>query len=172
MFEVHDRIYVVALDKGNKINLEDGEARSSYSLLTSSAPQLAVPVSFMALYDDTIMTTYTVSQYLNNSGRGNADNPQTLGQRQQAGAGPGRLFPTKAIRIVSLAPDLYNSDYDHSDERAAALPRPLSQQAEAARSQNALLQYLALLEEEPSDGDEEVVHHEDGEWVDVDDDID
>jgi hypothetical protein len=64
MFEILDRIYIVALDKDNKINFDDGEARSSYSLLTSSAPQLAVPVSFMALYDDAIMTTYTVSSTL------------------------------------------------------------------------------------------------------------
>lgn len=60
MFEVSDRIYVVALDDHNRIQGNDHSVRASYSLLTSSAPQLAVPVSFMALYDDAIMTTYTV----------------------------------------------------------------------------------------------------------------
>jgi len=60
MFEIEDRIYVVALDEYDQIQNVDQPARASYSLLTSSAPQLAVPVSFMALYDDAIMTTYTV----------------------------------------------------------------------------------------------------------------
>jgi hypothetical protein len=60
MFEIQDRIYVVALDEHDRIQNVDQPARASYSLLSSSAPQLAVPVSFMALYDDAIMTTYTV----------------------------------------------------------------------------------------------------------------
>jgi hypothetical protein len=71
MFEVQDRIYVVALDNDNRISIEDG--RASYSLLTSSAPQLAVPVSFMSLYDDAIMTTYTVNSQINRSVRGKAN---------------------------------------------------------------------------------------------------
>jgi hypothetical protein len=66
-----DRIYVVALDNDNRISIEDG--RASYSLLTSSAPQLAVPVSFMSLYDDAIMTTYTVNSQINRSVRGKAN---------------------------------------------------------------------------------------------------
>jgi hypothetical protein len=65
MFEVQDRIYIIALDEDNRIRVEDGEVRPSYALLTSSAPQLAVPVSFMALYDDAIMTTYTVRPHIN-----------------------------------------------------------------------------------------------------------
>lgn len=66
MFEVQNRVYVVALDEGNRLTIEDehGPGRDSYSLLTSSAPQLSVPVSFMALYDDAIMTTYAVSHPL------------------------------------------------------------------------------------------------------------
>jgi hypothetical protein len=60
MFEVQDRIYVVALDDRNRVQDVDRPARASYSLLTSSVPRLAVPVSFMALYDDAIITTYTV----------------------------------------------------------------------------------------------------------------
>lgn len=60
MFEIQDRIYVVALDDDNRVQDLDRPARASYSLLTSSMPQLTVPVSFMALYDDAIMTTYTV----------------------------------------------------------------------------------------------------------------
>lgn len=60
MFEIQDRIYVVALDDRNRVQDVDRPARASYSLLTSSVPRLAVPVSFMALYDDAIITTYTV----------------------------------------------------------------------------------------------------------------
>lgn len=60
LFEVKDRIYVVALDNNNRIQDVDRPARASYSLVTSSIPRLSVPVSFMALYDDAIMTTYTV----------------------------------------------------------------------------------------------------------------
>ena len=60
MFEIQDRVYVVALDDCNKIQTTRPPARASYALLTSTAPQLAVPVSFMTLCDDAIMTTYTV----------------------------------------------------------------------------------------------------------------
>ena len=60
MFEIQDRIYVVALDDYNRIQDVDRPARASYSMPTSSAPQLSVPVSFMALCDDAIMATYTV----------------------------------------------------------------------------------------------------------------
>jgi hypothetical protein len=60
MFEIQDRIYVVALDDNNRVQNVEKPARASYSLLTSSAPQLAVPISYMALADDAIMTTYTV----------------------------------------------------------------------------------------------------------------
>lgn len=60
MFEIQDRVYIVALDNNNKIQDVDHPVRASYSLVTSSAPQLAVPISFMGIYDDAIMTTYTV----------------------------------------------------------------------------------------------------------------
>jgi hypothetical protein len=62
MFEIQNRVYVVALDSKNRISIEEKDAglASSYAFLTSSAPQLAVPVSFMALFDDAIMTTYAV----------------------------------------------------------------------------------------------------------------
>ncbi|KAL2851183.1 hypothetical protein BJY01DRAFT_120258 [Aspergillus pseudoustus] len=62
MFEVENRAYIVALDENARIQDPDRPLRASYSLYTSSTPQLAVPVSFMALYEDCIMTTYTVSR--------------------------------------------------------------------------------------------------------------
>lgn len=60
MFEIQDRVYIVALDDQNKVQPASSTHRASYSMLTSSAPQLAVPVSFMTLSDDALMTTYTV----------------------------------------------------------------------------------------------------------------
>lgn len=60
MFEINDLIYVVALDDNNRVQDVDNPARASFSLVSSSKPHFGVPVSFMALYDDAIMTTYTV----------------------------------------------------------------------------------------------------------------
>ncbi|KAK4545334.1 hypothetical protein LTR36_003514 [Oleoguttula mirabilis] len=97
LFEIEHRIYVLALTEDGWVQDVQHPQRASYSLLTSSAPQLAVPVSFMALYDDCIMNTY-----------------RTLGcrrriaaeQGQQHGDDPARIFPVVAIRILSFAPDL------------------------------------------------------------------
>jgi hypothetical protein len=60
LFEIQDRIYVVALDSDNGIQDLDHPEHGSFSILTGAAPQLAVPVSYMTLCDDAIMTTYTV----------------------------------------------------------------------------------------------------------------
>lgn len=60
LFEIQDRAYVVALDNNDRIQDVHHPERGSFSILTSSAPQLAVPVSYMVLCDDAIMTTYTV----------------------------------------------------------------------------------------------------------------
>ncbi|KAI4949212.1 hypothetical protein J4E91_005676 [Alternaria rosae] len=144
MFEIQNRVYVVALDKDNRISVGDEaeEVRPSYSFLTSSAPQLAVPVSFMALFDDAIMTTYA-----------------TLGQRREEG-GNGRIFPTKAIRIISLAPGLDNGDNATTEVEDPVLAN-LSQHIE--RPQDELLRLLLMFDDEPSDDD--VTGLED-EWVD------
>lgn len=60
LFEIQDRIYAVALDDNNRVQDPDNATRASLSLRTSSIPHLSLPVSFMALYDDVIMTTFTV----------------------------------------------------------------------------------------------------------------
>ncbi|MBE3048327.1 hypothetical protein IMZ48_38650, partial [Candidatus Bathyarchaeota archaeon] len=60
MFEIQDRIYVVALDDEDRVQEGEEPERASYSLFNSSTSRLAVPVSFMGLYDDAIMTTYAV----------------------------------------------------------------------------------------------------------------
>ncbi|KAF1830453.1 hypothetical protein BDW02DRAFT_582842 [Decorospora gaudefroyi] len=140
MFEIKDRVYIVALDKDNRIRVEneDGHVRASYSLLTSSAPQLAVPVSYMALFDDAIMTTYT-----------------TLARREH-----GRIAPTKAIRIISLAPDRHGSGYSIPNVTSPWHSR-WSEQANIMASQDLSLQLLIMLAEA---GDA----HEDEERVDED----
>ncbi|KAI4712583.1 hypothetical protein J4E89_002851 [Alternaria sp. Ai002NY15] len=145
MFEIQNRVYVVALSEEDRISVGDEaeEVGPSYSFLTSSAPQLAVPVSFMALFDDAIMTTYA-----------------TLGQRREEG-GNGRIFPTKAIRIISLAPSLENDDKATTEVEDPTLAN-LSQHIE--RPQDELLRLLLMFDEEPSD-DDDVTGLED-EWVD------
>jgi hypothetical protein len=62
MLETQDRAYIIGLNNDNTIKAHDeNPERPSYAYATSSAAQLAVPVSFMAIYDDCVMTTYTVS---------------------------------------------------------------------------------------------------------------
>jgi hypothetical protein len=61
MFETQDRAYIVGLNDDDTIKAHDeNPQRPSYAYATSSAAQLAVPVSFMGIYDDCVMTTYTV----------------------------------------------------------------------------------------------------------------
>ncbi|KAL4925294.1 F-box protein [Aspergillus undulatus] len=160
MFEIQDRVYVVALDDENRIQDVDSQTRASYSFLTCSTPQLAVPISFMALYDDVIMSTYT-----------------TLGRRQPPSnrpgegndahhAGPARIFPTKTIRMLSMAPD-------GPAVRAGEEPTPTGglwdadpnspPTDEIVRSQ-ALLHLLSMLRDEYSEEEDEP--SDDG-WEDV-----
>ncbi|KAF9892258.1 hypothetical protein FE257_002035 [Aspergillus nanangensis] len=184
MFEIQDRVYIVALDDNDKVQDVDCPARGSYCLITSSMPQLTVPVSFMALYDDAIMTTYT-----------------TLAWRQPNGPdgiivdqGHSRIFPTKSIRIVSLAPSLSNDNDDGTskveapqDSRATGggLWDPDQEDAppeDVLRSRAGLLQLISMLEgeigAEDDDDDEglEVMLTDfqngdvDDDWEDVDDD--
>lgn len=62
MFETQDRAYIVGLNDDNTVSADDEKPqRPSIAYATSAAAQLAVPVSFMGIYDDCVMTTYTVS---------------------------------------------------------------------------------------------------------------
>ncbi|KAL2811440.1 hypothetical protein BJX63DRAFT_399273 [Aspergillus granulosus] len=168
MFEVGDRAYIVALDENGRIQDPDRPLRASYSLYTSSTPQLAVPVSFMAMYEDSIMTTYT-----------------TLGQRlhNRDPAAPtiqngfNRIFPTKTIRIVSLAPDRPSSTSTNPvDElrRANAgfwSPDEEPRTADAALRSQALLQLISMFREEFAEGDDnEIDIGIEDEWEDINDD--
>ncbi|KAJ5365177.1 hypothetical protein N7517_008063 [Penicillium concentricum] len=166
MFEIQDRIYVVALDDNNKVQNVENPARASYSLLTSSAPQLAVPISYMALADDAIMTTYTTLGWRDSNIPGGVP-PQ--------GRNLPRVFPTKVIRILSLAPDLTNkppSASSDTDEPSAAGigglggSGPNLPSEDAWRTQAGLLQLLSML------GDEVDFEQSDGEdeWESIDED--
>jgi len=62
MFENRDRAYIIGLNDDDTLKThDDSPQRPSYAYATSSAAQLAVPVSFMGIYDDCVMSTYTVS---------------------------------------------------------------------------------------------------------------
>ncbi|KAL4936314.1 hypothetical protein BDV06DRAFT_205283 [Aspergillus oleicola] len=162
MFEIQDRVYVVSLDDENRIQDVDSQPRPSYSFLTCSMPQLAVPVSFMALYDDAIMSTYTTL------GRRQPPNNAPGAEDANHHEGPARIFPTKTIRILSMAPSGRDM---HAAEGAALAEGRLGDADqshlpadEIARSQ-ALLQLLSMLREEYAE-EEEDERSDDG-WEDV-----
>lgn len=60
--EMAGRIHIISLDDRGDVSPSEPE-RASWSLSTASSSELEVPVSFMALYDDCIMSTYSVSSY-------------------------------------------------------------------------------------------------------------
>ncbi|KAL4863227.1 hypothetical protein BDV12DRAFT_30674 [Aspergillus spectabilis] len=161
MFEVQDRAYVVALDHNKRIPDLDHQTPASYSFLTCSMPQLAVPVSFMALYDDTIMTTYTTL------GRRQPPPIHPNGMAQDHQANAAHFFPTKTVRILAMAPDSLAVDTTEPPSPAEDMlgehdAHPFS--ADEIRSQ-ALLQLLSMLREEYGDADS---NESDGEWEDID----
>ena len=157
MFEVRGRIYVVALGgDGQVLTSEHPNRRPSHCFSTSSATQLAVPVSFMALWDDCIMSTYTVrDSYIpvNVDSFGSAlmaDHfPQTLGwrkrgdtdeQHQQRDQQRFRIFPTKTIRVLSLAHD------EGEVPSKSAVPAVLNEDTHAQ-----ILEIMDMLSEEEDD---------------------
>jgi len=169
-FEIIDNVYVFTLpDFGNLP--EVGEMQKPiWATPISSAQQLAVPVSFMGIYDDCIMYTYTTLGFRSPSSRQRRDGQDNRSQRTRA-------FPTKAIRILSLAPDLSQPGKelsyieglevndnnprgnDTSNNRRGSAPR-----ARGAAMQAGLLQLMALLtndhedETSASDSDSDAAH--------------
>ena len=65
LFEVNDRIYILTLNMDGLLPRPGHKNTPLWATTTSSAPQLDVPVSFMAVYDDCLMSTYTVSSLTN-----------------------------------------------------------------------------------------------------------
>jgi hypothetical protein len=130
---------------------------------TSSAAQLAVPVSFMGIYDDCVMSTYTVRSYLTpNPTESSLTSSQTLRCRQRLEAEhPGlpearvRILPTKVIRVLSFAPDLDNPEVDETIERSETETErteaadPAAEIPPVANMRSDLIQLIAMLEGEP-----------------------
>jgi hypothetical protein len=98
LFEVKERIYLLSLGEDGKFASD----RPAFVVAQSIAPQITVPVSFMAVYDDCFMSSFT-----------------TLGMEPEDEVDPPRRerhFPTKAaVRVMYLAPDV-GGHASHSTE--------------------------------------------------------
>ncbi|KAG9677811.1 hypothetical protein KCU99_g4453, partial [Aureobasidium melanogenum] len=161
LFEIIDSIYVFTLPDFGQLPVTGEAQRPIWATPISSAPQLAVPVSFMSIYDDCIMHTWTTLGF--RSPRQRRDSNDDRVERTRA-------FPTKAIRILSLAPDLSHPgkelSYVAGSERYDDTPRDGSGSSRTmptpptrgAAMQTGLLQLMALLtntHDETSEDEEE-----------------
>lgn len=184
IFEIIDNIYVFPLPEAGQLPVTGAEQKPIWATPISSAPQLAVPVSFMGIYDDCIMHTYTVRPSLLIPHPITDKRQQTLGFRNprprrntnDTNDGPPtertRAFPTKAIRILSLAPNLsrrgkeldYHKGLEIHDTSSPRQSSRATQTRPAPRGpamQAGLLQLMALLQgneedEEESESESEV----------------
>ncbi|KUI59165.1 hypothetical protein VP1G_06431 [Cytospora mali] len=90
IFEVKERIYFISLGEDGGLNMD----KPAFAVAPSIAPQITVPVSFMGVYDDCLMSTFaTLGMELEE------DDEDPEGQH-----GRERYFPTKAIRVLCLEP--------------------------------------------------------------------
>jgi hypothetical protein len=187
MFEVQDRAYIIGLNDDNTLSThEESPQRPSWMYATSSAAQLAVPVSFMGIYDDCVMSTYTVRSYLTpNPTESLLTSSQTLRCRQRLEAEhPGlpearvRILPTKVIRVLSFAPDLDNPEVDETIERSKTETErteaadPAAEIPPVANMRSDLIQLIAMLEGEPEFENDLGLDEwlEEDEWEDEDED--
>ncbi|KAI1846206.1 hypothetical protein JX266_007731 [Neoarthrinium moseri] len=93
IFEIKNRIYILPISAvGGPI------ARLPVLVATTSLPALGVPVSFMGIYDDCIMSTFTMVRPEMTA----PDEPEEDGDDSPTW----RITPTKIIRVLSLAPEL------------------------------------------------------------------
>ncbi|KAI1635955.1 hypothetical protein F4809DRAFT_611339 [Biscogniauxia mediterranea] len=96
VFEIKDSIYVISLDDAGRFDPKT----PAFAAHTCTAPELAVPVSFMGIYDDCIMSTFTTlgtDVPADGNGNGNGNDGSEHDRRPVH-------FPTKAIRVLSFAP--------------------------------------------------------------------
>lgn len=94
LFEVKERIYFLSLGEEGRLSTEE----QGFAVAPSIAPQITVPVSFMAVYDDCLMSTFTtLGMELQNNDNGDEEGEAGHPYRE-------RYFPTKAIRVLCLAP--------------------------------------------------------------------
>lgn len=96
LFEIRDLVYVLSLNADGSLAVsgDQPKSRPSYAICKSATSSLgsAVPVSFMALFDDCVMYTYTVLGIHEEGAEDHRGNPYS------------RLFLTKAVRVLSFAP--------------------------------------------------------------------
>lgn len=91
IFEVKNRIYILRLGPDGDLMLT-----SPVLVATTSSPALGVPVSFMGIYDDCIMSTFTMVRPEVGTPAGAAENDED---------DPAwRMTLTKIIRVLSFAP--------------------------------------------------------------------
>ncbi|KAI0475998.1 hypothetical protein GGR56DRAFT_446576 [Xylariaceae sp. FL0804] len=127
IFEVKDSIYILPLDAEGRLLVDSegdgglggggggggGPSRppDAFAAPSCSRPELAVPVSFMGVYNDCIMSTFTSLGHEPVS-RGAADggDPGEVVDEDldplEAANMPRRHFLTKAIRVLDFAPEL------------------------------------------------------------------
>ncbi|KAK5703832.1 hypothetical protein LTR97_002845 [Elasticomyces elasticus] len=137
MFEVRDLIYILTLDDDNKVQIQEAgqgvKSRPSYALATSSAPQLStVPVSFMALFDDCLVSTYATLDWRETDGHALADQAAHLGPAHD-------VFPTQTIRIVSFAPEVPTPPKTVPQTEMATLAKAGSNDLESSEQQTFIL---------------------------------
>lgn len=110
MFEIQDQVYVLGLTDSDKVTSDEKSIpRPSFAFATSLEARLAVPISFMSLYDDCIMTTYTTI----------CSRPRPHDLAPAAGhAQPWRrVMPTKVVRVLSFAD--HGEDDDETNETSS-----------------------------------------------------
>lgn len=93
LLEIKNRIYILRLDPQDLLDI-----KLPILVATTSSPSLGVPVSFMGVYDDCIMSTFTMV-------RPHMDIPDEDDVNEE-GYPNLRVVPTKLIRVLTVAPEL------------------------------------------------------------------
>ncbi|ETS81120.1 hypothetical protein PFICI_06122 [Pestalotiopsis fici W106-1] len=92
LFEIRNKIYILTLDANAAITTE-----APVLVATTSLPDLGVPVSFMGVYDDCIMSTFTMVRPTMEDSAGVDEHGEIIPTL--------RVTPTKIIRVLSFAPE-------------------------------------------------------------------
>ncbi|KAI0019983.1 hypothetical protein F4780DRAFT_743992 [Xylariomycetidae sp. FL0641] len=99
IFEIKDFMYILALTDEGEVDTDV----PAFAASTCSTPNFAIPISFMGVYDDCIMSTFTTL------GIAPVD-PAMLGDQPGENIPRWRHFPTKAIRTLKFAPKIDGKD--------------------------------------------------------------
>lgn len=91
LFEIKNKIYIMRLKENATVDLQ-----APVLITTTSLPDLGVPVSFMGVYDDCIMSTFTMVRPTMDEQAGVDEDGHIIPTL--------RVTPTKIIRVLSFAP--------------------------------------------------------------------